>query len=262
MTLSSSSAAYPHNRVLPFEGVLNFRDMGGYAAADGRKVKYSLFYRSAELTGMTDRDKELFASLHIKTIFDYRDDSEALRNPDPAFPNITNIRVPVMKQDIPADMRELVRQGYFKSMTAETFADMYVRMAINNESYRQLMAAVMNPDRLGILHHCAAGRDRTGIGAAFILLALGVPKETVIEDYLISNETLVPMNEKIKKQLAEFLSAEEIADITAKLELRREFLEAVFTAIEDKYGTVDAFLEQEFGLTAERRAALQSCCLE
>lgn len=98
---------------------------------------------------------------------------------------------------------------------------MYVQMAINNPSFQRLMSLILNPDNLGILHHCAAGRDRTGIGTAFILLALGVPRETIIEDYLLSNQTLIPMNEQMKEQLTQVMPAEEVADIIAKLTLRR-----------------------------------------
>lgn len=249
-------------RVLPFEGVFNFRDMGGYEAADGRKVKYGILFRSAELAGMTERDLNLLHSLEIRTIFDYRDDREAKQKPDPVIPGVNNIRVPAMRQEVPADMRELVRGNFFKKLTVESFAAMYVQMAINNPSFQRLMSLIMNPDNLGILHHCAAGRDRTGIGAAFILLALGVPRDTIIEDYLLSNQTLLPMNEQIKEQLAQVLPPEEAADAIAKLTLRREFMEAVFSSIDENYGGAESFLEREFGLTVEKRAELQGYCLE
>ncbi|BFH11587.1 hypothetical protein J6TS7_22560 [Paenibacillus dendritiformis] len=215
-------ADHLRHRVLPFEGVFNFRDMGGYEAADGRKVKYGILFRSAELTGMTEQDLSLLQSLGIRTIFDYRDDGEAALKPDPVIPGINNIRVPAMRQEVPADMRELIRGNFFKKLTAESFAAMYVQMAIDNPSFQRLMSMIMNPDNLGILHHCAAGRDRTGIGAAFILLALGVPRETIIEDYLLSNQTLHPMNENMKEQLAEVMPPEEAAEVIAKLKLRRD----------------------------------------
>lgn len=255
-------ANYPENRVLPFEGVLNFRDMGGYETLDGRKVKYGILFRSAELTGMTAQDQVLFQTLGIKTIFDYRADTEAEHKPDPLIPGVVNVRIPAMKQDVPTDMRELMRQGFFKQMTPEALGSMYVQMTINNPSFQKLMATLMNPDNLGLLHHCAGGRDRTGVGAAIILLALGVPEETIIEDYLISNTTLIPMNEKMKEQMAEFMPPEEVALVISNLELRREFMESVFSTIHENYGSVAEFLEQEFGMTPDKRAELQANCLE
>lgn len=255
--------AGPDNRVIPFQGVLNFRDMGGYETTDGRTVKYGIFYRSAELSGMTADDLELFHTLGIRTIFDYRDEAEAARQPDPVYEHITNIRIAAMDQtNVPADIRELVKSDFFKHMTPEAFGKMYVDMAFDSPAYKQLMELIQQPESLGLLHHCAAGRDRTGVGGAFILLALGVPRETIIADYLISNQTLTPMNDKMKAQLAEVLTLEQLTAASAMFELRREFIEAVFHAIDSKYGDTEAFLEQEFGLTSVKRELLQAHCLE
>ena len=250
------------NRVLPFEGVYNFRDMGGYEAAGGRKVKYGLLFRSAELTGMTEHDRELFQTLSIKTIFDYRDDGEAAQKPDPSFSGVNNVRVPAMQHETSMDMRELIRTDYFKKMTPETLAEMYAKMVVDNPSFKSLMKIFAAPEHTVILHHCAGGRDRTGIGSAYLLLALGVSRETIIEDYLISNQTLVPMYEQMKIQLGEVLSSEEADDFIAALELRREFMEFVFAWIDENYGGTSAFLEQEFGLTAEKLKQLQAYYLE
>lgn len=263
MTVTTGQLNDSNTRVLPFQGVLNFRDMGGYDAAGGRKVKYGMLFRSAELTGMTDSDRELFASLGIKTVFDYRDDKEAELKPDPLFDNVANVRIPAMNQPHnTGDIREILKSEMFSNMTPEKFADMYVGMAIDNDSFKKLMSLVQEPGTLGLLHHCAAGRDRTGIGSAFILLALGVDRETIIEDYLISNVTLVSMNNKMREQLAELLDEEQMERLKAMFQLRREFMEAVFGAIDAKFGGTDSFLEQQFGLTADKRAELQARCLE
>lgn len=251
------------DRVLPFEGVLNFRDLGGYSTEDGRRVKRGILFRAAELTGMTDKDKELFRSLGIKTIFDYRGAQEAKAKPDPVLPGVTNIHQPAIAQEVPADMRDMLQSGHLGNMlSADFLANMYLDMAFGNSSFKRLMETVMNPDNLGLLHHCAGGRDRTGVGSAYILLALGVPRETIIEDYLISNRTLAPMNAAMKEQMAAYLSAEQTERMIAALELRRETMAALFSAIDERYGSVEAFLEQEFGMDAEKRKQFQDCCLE
>lgn len=255
-------AASLDERVLPFEGVLNFRDMGGYLTEDGQKVKRGIFFRAAELTGMTERDRELFESLGIKTIFDYRGVQEAELKPDPSFEGVNRIHVPAIAEEVPADMRDMIKAGYFRDMNSEFLSKMYLDMAFGNPSFQRLMATVMDADSLGLLHHCAGGRDRTGVGSAYILIALGVPRETIIEDYLISNVTLMPMNEKMKEQLTGFLSAEELDRFMTALELRREYMEALFAEIDSRYGGVEGFLEQEFGMTADKRAALRERCLE
>lgn len=250
------------DRVLPFEGVLNFRDMGGYMTTDGRRVKRGILFRAAELTGMTTKDIELLQSLGIKTIFDYRGVREAQAKPDPVIPGVTNIAVPAMAQEVSGDMRDMISSGALDQFKPDFLAKMYLEMAFHNPSFKRLMATVMDQDNLGIVHHCAGGRDRTGLGAAFILLALGVPQETIIEDYLISNHTLKPMNEQIKAQVSGHLSPEQVDTIMAALELRPEFMQGIFSAIEERYGSVEAFLEQEFDMTAGKREQLQAYCLE
>lgn len=250
------------DRLLPFEGVLNFRDMGGYLTEDGRRVKKGLLFRAAELAGMTDKDKELFRSLGIKTIFDYRSVREAAAKPDPIFEGVTNINLPAISQEVPADMREMANSQLWQMLDEKFLDNMYLEMAFNNPSFKRLMEVVTEPEGLGVLHHCAGGRDRTGIGAAYILLALGVARETIIQDYLISNRTLVSMHEEMKKRLAAHLSAEQAERFAAAIELRRETMLSVFAGIDERYGSVETFLEQEFNLNAEKRKQFQNRCLE
>lgn len=246
-------------RIIPMEKVLNFRDMGGYKTADGREVKPGLIFRSADLSAMTEKDISLLQSLGITAIFDYRDDHEAEKQPDPVIPSVRNIRVPainnpaVTSADFEKDMLKQLEQ-----MPLEIMTEMYGKMALNNTSFKALMQLFENQEGTAFLHHCMGGRDRTGVGGALILLTLGVDKETIIADYLISNETLAPMNEQMKERLRPHLSAEKLEEIMENMRLRAEFLEAVFNAIESGYGTFEAYLEQEFGIDAERRAKLQN----
>ena len=113
-----------------------------------------------------------------------------------------------------------------------------------------------------MLHHCAAGRDRTGIGATYIYLALGVPRETIIADYLLSNELLAPIYAQMRSMLAEAADGETLERAMAMMTLRRELLEAVFDEIDRRYGGDGAFLEAQFGLSPSRLAALRDACLE
>jgi protein-tyrosine phosphatase len=257
--------SYPKNRVIPFEGINNFRDMGGYETADGRKVKFGIFFRSAELTGITEQDTVLFQSLGIRCIFDYRDDSEAIAKPDPILPNIKNERIPaIQSQTVPTNntIEELLTSDYFKQMNEDVLVELYSQLVINNPSYKRLMNLIQDPSNLGLLHHCAAGKDRTGVGAALILLALGVPKETVVEDYLITNETLKDFNEKLFTKLSGQLDQIDMLKLQGLMGAKEEFMMAVFKSIEDNYGDFDSFFTKEFDLTPEKRAKLQEFCLE
>ena len=263
--MSKEKGALFTNRIIPFEGVYNFRDMGGYKTVDGRIVKHGLFFRSAELSRITEQDLELFKSLGIKYIFDYRDEHEAMRKPDPIIENVVLERVPVNqdKQEAPVhSIEELVKSGYFKQDKRELLLEFYPKMAFSNPSYHRLMTIIQNQNHLGLVHHCAAGKDRTGIGAALIFLALGVPKDTIMEDYLITNETLKSINEKIMNRIAPFVTMEELKRFEGIMVAKEEYLEAVFHKIDDTYGNTDIFLQEEYDFTNEKREKFKNDCLE
>lgn len=256
---------YPENRIIPFKGINNFRDMGGYKTVDGRKVKFGLFFRAAELTGMTKEDSALFQTLGIKYIFDYRDDHEALAKPDPILPDIKNERIRAITSELATPINtieEMVTSDFFKQMNVDTLVEMYAQLAINNSSYKRLMKLIQNPSNLGILHHCTAGKDRTGIGAALILLALGVPRESVLEDYLITNDTMREFNENVLSKVSGGLDELGIQKFQGLMGAKEEYLSATFKSIEDHFGDFDAYFEKEYDLTPEKRAALQDYCLE
>lgn len=243
-------------KVIPFEAVLNFRDMGGHKTKDGRMVKYGLLYRSSALGKMTLADKQRFAALGIKTILDYRDQQEIVNNPDPVFENVKYIQIPARgNDDLPLDM-----DGYdfYKIVNAEMFRNFYAQMPFDNASFKKLMDTIQQPDHLGLVHHCAIGKDRTGIGSALILLALDVPEETIMQDYLDTNIYLQPMVEQMAQEIQHIFNDQELQQFYALMAAREDYLQAVFDAINSRYGATTVFLEQEFGLTTKKRQQLQA----
>lgn len=263
--MAKDNGSMQTKRVIPFEGVHNFRDMGGYKTVDGRRVKQGLFFRSAELSRITEKDLELFKTLGIKYIFDYRDEHEALRKPDPVIENVVLERVSVNadEQQAPVhSIEELVKSEFFKQSKGDMLLKFYPKMAFNNSSYQRLMAIVQNPEYLGLVHHCAAGKDRTGVGAALIFLALGVPRETIMEDYLITNETLKDFNESIMTKVAPQLTLDELKKFEGIMVAKEEYLEAVFRKIDETYGNAERFLQNEYQITEEKREKLQNYYLE
>jgi protein-tyrosine phosphatase len=159
-------------------------------------------------------------------------------------------------------IEEMARSNFFKNLSLDMMTELYSQMPLNNPAYKRLMAIIQDPNNLGLLHHCAAGKDRTGVGAALILSALGVPKETVMEDYLLTNETLKEFNEKVLKQISAHLDDRGLQIMEGLLGVKEEFLEGVFQTITNTYGNIDTYFTHEFGLTKEKRQSLQSFCLE
>ncbi|CRK81249.1 tyrosine-protein phosphatase [Neobacillus massiliamazoniensis] len=263
ITTANRFETYPANRVVPFIGANNFRDMGGYKTSDGRTVKFGLFFRSAELTGLTDADLNFFKTLNIKYIFDYRDDLEAQTKPDPILSNVTYERIMASEQNNPfGTIEELTRSNFFKNLNLDFMSELYSKLPLKNPAYKRLMQIIQDPNNLGLLHHCVAGKDRTGVGAALILSALGVPKETVMKDYLLTNETMKEFNEKVLKQISAHFDDRGLQVMEQLLGVKEEFLEGAFQSITNTYGNLDTYFAHEFGLTKEKRQALQSFCLE
>lgn len=248
-------------KVIPFEAVYNFRDMGGYKTKDGRRVKNGLFYRSAALGKMTLSDKELFETLGIKTIFDYRDNNEAYHNPNPVFSHAQYIQIPAKGNHAFEMPTNAGGRDFYKVVSPEMFRDFYAQMPFNNLSFKELMQTIQNPNNLGLVHHCAVGKDRTGIGGALILLALDVPVETIMEDYLDTNIHLRPMVERMVQAIQHQYNEQELQQFYALMSAREDYLQAALDAMDRRYGSKTGFLEQEFGLTIEKREQLQSYCL-
>ncbi len=263
ITTANRYATYPANRVVPFIGANNFRDMGGYKTSDGRTVKFGLFFRSDELTGLTDEDMTFLKTLNIKYIFDYRDKTEVQKKPDPILLNVTYEHIPAIEQNNQfGTFEEIARSNFFKNLNLDTMLELYTILPLNNPSYKRLMEIIQDPNNLGLLHHCSAGKDRTGVGASLILSALGVPKETVMEDYLLTNETMKEFKDKVLKQVSEHLDDRGLKIMEQLIGAKEEFLEGVFQSITNTYGNLDTYFAHEFGLTKEKRQALQSFCLE
>lgn len=252
--------------LLPLKGVVNFRDMGGLLAIDGRRVKKGILFRAAELTGLTEEDKRYLETFNLKYIFDYRDSVEADLKPDPLIGQAKNERIPAHveeKNAAYASSEEMVKSEYFKHFTTEMFIRLYENMPIQNASYQRLMTLLKCPEEnLPLVHHCTGGRDRTGVGAMLILITLGVPYETVVEDFLLSNRTLADFHKQMFDEAAQYVSEEEVAQFREVLLLNENYLHAAMDSIVRTYGSFEKYLAEEFGITEEIRERIKDYCLE
>lgn len=248
-------------RILPFAGIENFRDLGGYQAADGRQVKYGALYRSASLYRMTAADRALFETLHISTILDYRNATEADEEPSPAFSGVAQERFPAICDDDFCEEKYLTRQ-YRERLKPNVLAEYYRALAKNGAAYARLLELCLASEGGAVLQHCAAGKDRTGVGTAVLYMALGVPREIILEDYLVSNRLLLGY---MRRQLAQVLphyTQPELRCFTDTLLAKEEYLKAFFAAVDARYPTTQAFLEKHLGLAPGRVQRLRNKYLE
>jgi len=229
-------------RHLPMEGGFNFRDLGGIRTTDGRYVKWGKIFRSDDLHNLTTGDLDYLSAIPIISIVDFRSEEERRDYPD---------KVPSsVKEDYPYSISpgNLSGSGSLKASELASVTSLNVDSlmgAINIQlvtdsasikRYRDFFALLQNEEDTPLLFHCTAGKDRTGMGAALILLALGVDEERVIEDYLLSNQYITG---KYAGYIEKYPSLEPLFGV------RREFLQTGLNQIKKDYGTVENYLNGE-----------------
>ena len=253
---------------LPFEACENFRELGGYTGCGGRHVKYGAFYRSPALANIkTPADRARFEALGVRTVFDFRSEKERTLAPDPDFPGVVNIPASAMLaedgSEVDFDLEKLLRSEDGIRMLTEGVHESYARMPFGNPAYRALFGAI-RAGQTPILFHCTAGKDRTGVAAMLILLALGASDETICADFVQTN---VCRKAEIDALLAGH--AEEIAADPSK---RMRFCTQagvdpgaapyVLQVIREACGSAEEYLAREYGLTPARRMRLRRMYLE
>ena len=255
-------------RLLPFEGIQNFRDLGGYETSDGRHTRWGMLFRSGQLSELTPRDQVGFKTLGVELICDFRWEGEQQQAPtrilDIAEIQILNLSVLtgslrsfLQKIGVPEPGPEhlmMVMKEIYRNFVREHAA-----------AYASMFRHMMNTRKGITLIHCTAGKDRTGFGSAMILAALGVEKKTIMEDYLLSSHyfsadaamaALTRQNDGTRKY------AFDLNAMRPVYEVHPEYLETAFDEIEQQYDSVDRFLEQQLGITADLRRRLQDKYLE
>lgn len=257
---------------IKFEGANNFRELGGYRAADGRQVKYGLLYRGGNLDLLkSEADHARLASLGLREILDLRSAGESAVHPDPAVRGAHYQRVCGMRNadgtemDFSGQGIERLRQekkAFERSVGRpvhdfEWFSALYQEMPFRNPAYHALFA-LLEGRRVPVLFHCSCGKDRTGIGAMLILLALGVSRADALADYMLTN---VYRREIIESFLADKPAAE--LDLLLPVEGVSEPMGAgAIDEILRRYPSYEAYFADEFGLDAARLKVLRDFYLE
>lgn len=255
-------------RVLDLEGGVNFRDLGGYRTADGQQVKWGTVYRSGSPADLTEGDLEKLGQLGIRTVCDFRSNEERAGEPNPYVAanstveyltrdygdETSGLMSAVTGDDASPEKSRAAMTGFYKTI-AQSHAD----------SYRQMFAALAD-GKTPLAFNCSAGKDRAGTGAALVLTLLGVPRETVVADYALSDK-IVDYKAQMEEDAAENPSYAAMAQIPYELiqpfmASDPAYIEAALEALEKQFGSVDAFIEQELKVTPEMREKIRANLLE
>jgi protein tyrosine/serine phosphatase len=140
--------------------------------------------------------------------------------------------------------------------------ELYQRLPFDNPAYRRLLSWLRAPEMPRIVQHCAIGKDRTGVGSAIVLLVLGASRQTVIEDYMVTETSLAPYRERWLAAVDRQRMGEKFDALACLFSAREVFIEAALDAIESRYGGIVGYLQEEFGLDSADRTALQARYLE
>lgn len=253
------ATAAERTREIALTGGDNFRDVGGYRTADGHAVIWGKLYRSASVGRYTADDQALIRKLSIGSIIDLRSTRERqgdkapwmqaadvgywTRDYDLSGGNLGALFAKGAKFDAET-MRGVMIQGY-RGFPKEQAA-----------SYRMLFDRLLTSDK-AVIVNCTAGKDRTGLGVALVLSALGVPYETIMEDYLLSNTLLDADALRADAGMNAAMSALPADVAKPLLGVERAYLDAAFEQIAKDYGSVDAYLAQELGVDAAAKQRLR-----
>lgn len=228
-------------RALPLAGVSNFRDLGGYAAADGRQVRWRRVFRSDHLAGLTPDDVALLARLPLARVVDFRGDEE--RRAQPYALAAVRYRAVPIEPTVVRRWRELAARGepLDEAHARTLMVDTYLGFVADDAPQMREFFDVLLADDAPLVFHCTAGKDRTGYAAALFLLALGVPREVVMHDYLLTN-ALYRMPPSPAPDAATRAVHEVIWSV------RGEYLQAALSAMDKEEGGVQAYLRKRLGL--------------
>jgi protein-tyrosine phosphatase len=214
---------------------LNFRDVGGYPTADGRRVRTGLVFRSDGLHALTEADCGVISGLGLRRVFDLRRAIERERRPSVVHTAGLEATLLTIGEDGPVaqqqELLDMVLTGELPEADDEFMVGEYVHMLEDHAAdFGRLLGALAEPDGLPALFHCTAGKDRTGLAAALLLLLLGVDRATVLDDYELTN--VYRSNRRIAELTPQLEAAGvDVDNVRALLSARRPVLEGALAHI-------------------------------
>lgn len=221
-------------RVLPLEGGFNFRDLGGYKTALGKTVKWGKVFRSDEMFHLTASDLDYLNEIPLLTIVDFRSEKEIENTPDKKPSSVNNRYELTISPGNHSNISSISEiSGEYGEEFMKEINRSFVTDSVIIGRYKDFFALLQDEKQIPLLFHCTAGKDRTGMGAALFLAALGVDEETIFEDYMLSNKHL---ENKYKAII------DSIPEMKPLLEVRTQYLQAGFEQIRNDHGSIENYL--------------------
>lgn len=240
---------HPEQRVISFNGVSNFRDIGGYRGAENGTVKWGQVYRSAHLCQLDEQDVVKLEELGIRCSIDLRGQLESERNAyaydflqrqecaiEPEVARLVNESVSKNGAITVNEAHEFMHQMY------QSFSSTYV-----GQFSRFFKHVIQAPTPIVV--HCTAGKDRTGFACAMLLSALGVQRDDILDDYLLTQQHYNVQLESRK--------GVDLAAMKVLWGVSVEYLASTLDDITREFGGVAPFLEKALGIDDAHIATLR-----
>ncbi|MEY9870665.1 protein-tyrosine phosphatase [Streptacidiphilus sp. MAP12-33] len=263
-------------RSLGLQGAVNARDLGGYRTADGRTVRSGVALRGDALHRASAEDLAILAGLGLRHVIDLRGLNEVAENGADLLPEGAELEaqpVYALDHDIYSALRDtlaaqdadaqraLLGDGGAERLMVSMY-DWFVTDPEIRARFAATVRALTRPERLPLFFHCTAGKDRTGWTAAIVLTALGVDRETVYEDYLLTNERTDALIARILDQLGTQGVMREPELMRPVMRADRAYLDSAFAAVAAGWPSFDAFLREGLGLSDADLEALRKNLLD
>lgn len=238
-----------NDRSISFEKIFNARDLGGLHTAQGNVIPSRRLIRSANLSTATEADKNILQEeLGLSKIIDLRTETERIEMPDVSIPGVEYLPIPVFDESIAGISHEKKRSNEQLLAAIPKMGQLYCKIVTDpscRENLGKAARTIMEHDfsKGSVLWHCTEGKDRCGLLSAVLLLSLGVKRNTIMEDYLLTNRVNAAKSEKYyQMMLSAGKTAAEAETIRDIFLAKEEYLNAAFSAVDEQYENTDAFL--------------------
>jgi protein-tyrosine phosphatase len=266
------TAYWAPSRHVALDGAVNVRDVGGYRTSYGLQVTRERLFRGDALSQLTGPDVERLDRLGLRTVIDFRTPGEVLLTGADRLPFGTEfVSLPVGGGDL-GSIYELIASGDHERQRRElgdgraaslvvAINRGFVTDARQREAFGAALRLVCSPGRLPLLYHCSSGKDRTGWMTAIVLTALGVPRELVLRDYLLSNDFHRTEYQKLRYDLAKTGIVADPELLRPIMEQSATYLGAAFEEVERSYSSFGRFVTYGLEISAAMLSELRQTLL-
>ncbi len=270
-------------RILNIPGMYNLRDMGGYLTNDGRRVKWGMLYRGDQLYNMDPKGMTYLESLGFKTIIDFRSKKEIDEYPNKVPKTVLNEynfspeaaiailagRLQNNEFESEADlMKEIAREALQHDVNAGDSKMInqqrnFVENADAIVAFKNTTQTAIKLENAPLFQHCKGGKDRTGFSAMIQLALLGVKKEYLIYDYMLTRKARAEKNKRYYQRFLELTENATYANYFYSLfDTKEEYIKEAIKSIFEKYNSIEEYVQEVYEITVDEISDFKNSFLE